>query len=134
MPRWHDPQERFELMPKDRGYKWKGIGARIREARKKVGLTQQEVAELVGVGSQTVWCWEAGRMKPNHEHLLELAYRCEVSTDWILGRDVIEAELLKEAEVSFRGAVAGLPQEDLESIRNFIKFVREQRRRRQAER
>ena len=112
---------------------WKGIGARIREARKKVGLTQQEVGELVGVGSQTVWCWESGRMKPNHEHLLELAHRCEVSTDWILGRDVIEAELLKEAEVSFRGAVAGLQQEDLESIQNFIKFVREQRRR-QADR
>ena len=46
----------------------------------------------------------------------------------MLGRDVIEAE------VFFRGAVAGLPQEDLRSIQNFIKFVREQRRRRQADR
>ena len=37
-------------------------------------------------------------------------------------------ELLKEAEVSFRGAVEGLPTEDLESILNFIRFVRQQRR------
>ena len=76
-----------------------------------------------------VWCWEAGKMKPSHEHLLELAYRCEVSTDWILGRDVVEAELLKEADVSFSNAVSGLPTEDVESIMEFIRFVRERRRR-----
>lgn len=27
-------------------------------------------------------------MKPTADHLVELAYRCETSTDWLLGRDV----------------------------------------------
>ena len=27
-------------------------------------------------------------MKPTADHLAELAYRCETSTDWLLGRDV----------------------------------------------
>ena len=117
-------------MPEDRGYKWKNIGSRIKEARTKVGLTQKQVAQFAGVSPHAVWCWEAGKMKPSHEHLLELAYRCEVSTDWILGRDVVEAELLKEADVSFRNAISGLPMEDLDSIMEFIRFVRERRRRR----
>ena len=117
-------------MPEAREYPWKNIGDRIREARTKLGLTQKELAGQVGVTSQTVWSWEAGRVKPKHEHLEELAFRCQVSTAWILGRDVLEAELLREASVSFHDAVEGLPLEDIETIQNFINFVRQERRRR----
>ena len=117
-------------MTNERGYPWKELGARIREARKQVGLTQRELGELVEVASHTVWSWEAGRMKPTHEHLVELAFHCETSVDRLQGRDLVESELLKEAEVSFRDAVAGLPMEDIESINTFINFVRAQRRRR----
>ena len=119
-------------MAKDRGYRWEEIGSRIREARTKVGLTQERVGELVGVKGHTVWCWEAGRMKPNHEHLVELALHCETSIDRLLGRDVVESEILEETEASFRDAVAGLPMEDVEAIRDFIRFVRERRRRKRA--
>ena len=117
-------------MPEAREYPWKNIGDRIREARTKLGLTQAQLARQVGVSSQTVWSWEAGRVRPKHEHLEELAFRCEVSTAWILGRDVLEADLLREAHVSFHDAIAGLPLEDIESIHNFIRFVRQERRRR----
>ncbi len=117
-------------MPEAREYQWKNIGDRIKEARNKLGLTQAQLARQVGVSSQTVWSWEAGRVKPTHEHLEELAFHCEVSTAWILGRDVLEAELLKEASVSFHDAVEGLPLEDVETIQNFINFVRQERRRR----
>ena len=75
-------------MPDDRGYKWQESGARIREARMRVGLTQREVSELLGVSAHTVWCWEAGKTKPSGEHLVDLASRCEVSTDWLLGTGV----------------------------------------------
>jgi len=54
----------------------------------------------------------------------------EVSPAWILGRDVLEAELLQEASVSFYDAIRGLPLEDVETIHNFINFVRQERRRR----
>ena len=120
-------------MTEDRGYPWRSIGALIRGARVRVGLTQRRLSEMVGVSPHAVWSWEAGKMKPTPEHLLELAYRCETSTDWLLGRDVVEAEILKEADVSFRNAIEGLPMEDLESIMEFIHFVRGQRRRKERE-
>ena len=122
----------MKLTPKssqDDGYRWKGIGARIKEARTRAGLTQRQVAELVGVSTHAVWCWEAGMMKPNSEHLVELAFRCDVSTDWILGTDVLEAELLELEDLSFSGAVDGLPIEDVDEIREFIRYVRHRRRR-----
>ena len=115
-------------MTQDRGYRWKKIGARIKEARLVAGLTQKEVSELVGVSPHAVWSWEAGKMVPTPDHLLELAYHCETSTDRLLGREVVEAEVLKEVDVSFRNAIEGLPMEDLESIMNFIRFVRDQRK------
>ena len=117
-------------MPEAREYPWKNVGDRIREARTKLGLTQTQLARQVGVSSQTVWSWEAGRVKPTREHMEELAFRCEVSTAWLLGRDVLEADLLREASVSFYDAVEGLPLEDIETIQNFINFVRQERRRR----
>ena len=110
-------------VPQDDGYRWKEIGARIREARTRAGLTQKKVAELLGVSNHSVWCWEAGKMKPNADHLLELAYLFEVSTESLFGMDVVEAALLEEVDVSFRDAVAGLPVEDLEEIQEFIRFV-----------
>ena len=116
-------------MPEDSEHPWKNIGDRIREARTKLGLTQAQLARHVGVSSQTVWSWEAGRVKPTYEHMEELAFRCEVSTAWLLGRDVVEAELLREASVSFYDAVDGLPLEDIEAIQNFVNFVRQERRR-----
>ena len=116
-----------ELMPEARDYKWQEIGARIKQARVKSGLTQAGLAGLLGVTPHTVWYWEAGRSKPAHERLVNLAACCDVTTDWLLGRDIVEAEVLDEADVSFRDAIAGLPLEDLESIREFIRFVRHRR-------
>ena len=104
----------------DDGYRWKERGARIREARKQAGLTQKRLAELVGVGAHTVWCWEAGRMRPNQENLSAIAQHCATTPAALEGLDVLHAELFREAELAFREALVGLPAEDIESIRNFV--------------
>ena len=114
----------------DDGYRWKAFGARIRKARTEAGLTQKRLAELVGVGAHTVWCWEAGRMRPQRHNLAAIASHTGTSVAVLEGRDAAEAELLREAERSFRDALEGLPAEDIESIRNFIRFVRSERHRR----
>lgn len=115
-------------MAQDRGYHWKELGARLRDVRKRSGMTQKGLSSVLAVSQHAVWCWESGRMQPTHEHLAALAQVFGVSTDWLLGKDEAMAELLNEAEVSFRRAVAELPAEDVETIRDFIQFVRNRRR------
>lgn len=105
-----------------------GLAARIRAARMAVGLTQRELARLVGVASNTVWAWEAGRVRPTHQHLLEVARHCRTSAHELEGREWVYSELRREAEVSFRDAVDSLPEEDIEEIGEFIRFVRARRR------
>ena len=34
----------------------------LRELRKKAGLTQQELAEVVGISRPTITCYETGRL------------------------------------------------------------------------
>ena len=116
-------------MTDDRDYRWKELGIRIRKARNGVGLTQKQLADLVGVAPNTVWAWEAGRMKPVHDNLVEIAFHCGTGVRELEGRDVVISELRKEAEVSFRDAVDDLPDEDVESIQEFIDFVRARRHR-----
>ena len=111
-------------MVQDRGYRWEELGARIRDVRKHIGMTQKDLSALLAVSHHAVWCWEAGKMQPTPEHLTELAQILGVSTDWLLGRDEVMEEILNEAEVSFRHAVAELPAEDVKAIRDFIQFVR----------
>ncbi len=110
------------------GYRHRESGARIRAARTRAGFTQKRLAELVGVRPHTVWCWEAGRMRPDRSNLLEIASHCATTVAELEGSDPAEAELLREAEAEFRNAVRGLPTEDIASIRNYIRFVRSERR------
>ena len=119
--------EELVAMVDGRDYPWKALGARIRAARLGAALTQKQLAYLVGVAPNTVWAWEAGRMKPVHDNLVEIAFHCATGVRELEGRDVVISELRKEAEVSFRDAVDDLPDEDVESIQEFIRFVRRQR-------
>jgi len=51
-----------------------GFGARqIRSLRKKIGLSQKELADLVGVSRATVSMWEGGKFKPSEEKVRQLA-------------------------------------------------------------
>ena len=113
------------------GYRWKALGARIREARVRAGLTQKRLAELVGVRAHTAWCWEAGRMRPQRENLVAIAHHTGTTPEQLEGRGSDEAQLVREAELAFHDAIEGMPMEDIASIRNYIRFLKSERRRRE---
>jgi transcriptional regulator with XRE-family HTH domain len=51
-----------------------GFGAgQIRSLRKKIGLSQKELADLVGVSRATVSMWEGGKFEPKEEKVRQLA-------------------------------------------------------------
>ena len=73
-------------------------------------------------------------MKPGRSSLLEIASHRATTVAALEGSDRAEAELPREAETEFRNAVRGLPPEDIASLRNYIRFVRSERRRRRRAR
>lgn len=72
----------------------KKIGQRIMERRKKLGLTQETLAEKADVTAQFVSYAEAGQRAMRPENLLKIAEALEVSADYLLTGDIIDKDLL----------------------------------------
>ena len=60
------------------------LGEKIRACRQKAGMSQEKVAELVGVSRQAVTKWEADQSAPHTEHLFRLAEIFGTSVDLLL--------------------------------------------------
>jgi len=60
------------------------IGQRIRERRKQLGLTQEELAERLGVSWSAVSKWEIGDRRPSDKLLQKLAKVLKVSPSYFL--------------------------------------------------
>lgn len=57
---------------------------RLYELRRKAGLSQEGLADLVGVSRQAVQKWEAGTSKPDLDNLAALAGYFQVSLDYLI--------------------------------------------------
>ena len=60
------------------------------ELRKKSGMSQEELAEKLGVSRQSVSKWEGAQSTPDLNRILEISKIFDVSTDYLL-KDEIEA-------------------------------------------
>jgi len=60
------------------------LGERIKTCRQSAGLSQEKLAELVGVSRQAVTKWEAGLSAPSTENLFRLAEILGTTVDFLL--------------------------------------------------
>ena len=63
------------------------VGDRIREFRKRLGLNQDELAELASLNRVTIAKYESGKVEPSARALSRIADALETTTDALLGRD-----------------------------------------------
>lgn len=63
------------------------LGEKIKEARKKAGLTQEQFAEKICVSRQAVTKWEADKGTPDVENLKAISNLLNVSIDFLLNND-----------------------------------------------
>ena len=59
---------------------------RIATERKRLDLTQEELAEKLNISQKSISKYETGARKPSFETLTEMAKLFNVSTDYLLGR------------------------------------------------
>lgn len=70
------------------------MGNRIMERRKKLGLTQEALAELSGLTTQFVSYAESGKRAMRPENLMKISAALGVSTDYLLTGDIIDKDML----------------------------------------
>ena len=62
------------------------IGENIKRLRKDRSMTQEQLAEAMGVTVGAVYKWENGLSMPEIRLVVELADLFEISVDYLLGR------------------------------------------------
>lgn len=76
------------------------FGERLKSLRESNGLTQDELAEKVGVTKQAISQYERGVRRPDFDTLSALCDLFNVSTDFLLGKSDYTSRLLDENELS----------------------------------
>ena len=65
------------------------FGEKLREARKKAGMTQEQLAEVLSVSRQAVTKWESDKGIPDVENLKLISKALNVSIDYLLDEEGI---------------------------------------------
>ena len=89
------------------------IGNKISELRKKSGLSQEELADKIGVARQTISKWELGETSPDLKQSKELSKIFKVSLDELTDNDIKDLLIEKTSNTE---KLAGL-------ILKLIKFM-----------
>ena len=66
----------------------KGLGETIKSLRLEKGLTQPQLAKLVGVSNGMISVWENNINEPKASYLKALATALDVSVSFLLGEEV----------------------------------------------
>lgn len=97
----------------------------LKTARANKGLSQQKLADLIGVSRSTIAMWETGGSQPDNESLKKVSNVLQVTTDYLLGNDNIE-QSHKGVLVPILGQViAGIPIDAVEDILGYEEISRE---------
>ncbi|MBE6709852.1 MAG: helix-turn-helix domain-containing protein [Ruminococcaceae bacterium] len=94
------------------------LNEKIYDCRKKAGLSQDALAEQIGVSRQAVSKWEIGSAQPDLDNIVALAKVFGVTTDWLLTDDEPDpgtdneqpAEPSKSSAPAYPAWVDDLPQ------------------------
>lgn len=70
------------------------IGDRVTELRKRLGWTQEELAEKADLTPQFVSYAESGKRAMRPENLLKLSKALNVSADYLLTGEIVDKDLL----------------------------------------
>ena len=99
------------------------IGARIKAARERAGLTQEDLASELDMSPTHISVLERGRKAPKLETLVNIANTLHVSTDMLLQDVVVCATDGLASELSV--AITKLKPKEQERIINSIRALTE---------
>ena len=70
---------------------------RLHEIRIEKGISQDKLADMIGVSQTSIYQWEKGTRKPKSEQIIKLAKALDVSTSY-LATDILTNSLMNAVE------------------------------------
>lgn len=75
------------------------LSERMKELRKANNLTQQELAERIGVSVGAIKHWEQNKGEPNTATLISMAVLFNVSCDYLVGRSPVRDLVIDDGDL-----------------------------------
>lgn len=97
------------------------IGERLQELRKDKGVSQAELAKLLGVSHYTISSYECNRSDPDDKIKILIAKYFNVSVDYLLG--LINEPLSFKRETNLLYLPSGFNNEDIHELENYIRYI-----------
>jgi transcriptional regulator with XRE-family HTH domain len=101
------------------------IGARLQEERKRCGMTQDQLAEALGVSKRTQANYEGGDSDATASYLSRAGARFGFDTNYILHgvRSTLPLDALTVVEDMIVRQYRSIPPEDQTAVRRFLKAM-----------
>ena len=101
------------------------VGERIKMLRKKLGLTQSELAQKLGLECAAISKYETNRVPLTQDSLLRLAEVFNVTTDYILtGKRTINEPIEIAANMGDKADLSEMTEKDKQFILDMIERLK----------
>lgn len=101
-----------------KGLNYKKIGERLRKLRKYMGLTQEQVAEILSVGRDAILRIEKGDRKIDLQELMNFSKLYNISMDEL----TMEEHTINSSDVAFARGFNELSEKDKKEIISLIEY------------
>lgn len=102
------------------------FGIRLTELRKKKKLTQNDMANVLGIARTTYSSYEQGRRTPDIELQNKIADYFSVTLDYLHGREGKEESALSDKQMTVAAHIDDdVSEEQMEDILNYIDFIKQ---------
>lgn len=104
------------------------FGERLKEERKKIGISQKDFGRKIGVAESTISLYESNKRSPDKEILKKISLVLGVSVDYLLGEDTpyLTSKESKYVRIPVLGRIiAGLPMEAIQEPIDWEEIPRE---------
>ncbi len=96
------------------------LAEKIIDLRKKMGWSQEELAEKLGVSRQSVSKWEGAQSLPDMDKIIRMSEIFSVTTDYLLKDEMGESEIVPQTS-----SEPGLRKVTMEEAANYMKIRKE---------
>lgn len=98
-------------------------GDKIAAARKKNNLTQDALADIMGVTRQTVSRWESGLAYPEMDKVVRLCDVLDINCDYLLKENVTEDGVKTVEKIVIERTAAVHPEDTIKIVFGFIMLI-----------
>lgn len=95
--------------------------------RNEKNMSQQELADALGISKSSINMYERGERQPNFEVLESIADYFNVDIDYLLGRTTKTTKLIRPFTIAAHLDTDELTEAELNDVANYIEFIKSKR-------